>query len=106
MKNRKILIDQLLDSRYDFKLWIPKGGYFIMADISSIEVQQKYYIDENSKERRSKDMAFCVKMVKQSGVSMVPCSSFYQNIKAGQNMIRFAFCKYEDELKEAGKKIK
>jgi hypothetical protein len=38
MKNRKILIDQLLDSRYDFKLWIPKGGYFIMADISSIEV--------------------------------------------------------------------
>jgi hypothetical protein len=34
MKNRKILIDQLLNSKYNFKLWIPKGGYFVMTDIS------------------------------------------------------------------------
>ena len=34
IKNRKLLIDQLLNSRYEFNLWIPKGGYFIMTDIS------------------------------------------------------------------------
>lgn len=38
IKSRNILIDQLLNSRYDFKMWIPKGGYFVMTDISKIEV--------------------------------------------------------------------
>ena len=34
--NRNILIEQLLKCKYDFDLWIPKGGYFVMADISKV----------------------------------------------------------------------
>lgn len=76
-------------------MWIPKGGYFIMTDISNIKVEDKYLIDEKTNEKRNKDMAFCIKMVKEQGVVAIPCSSFYDpaDIKLGENMVRFAFCK-------------
>lgn len=38
-RNRNILMDELLASKFDFDLWIPKGGYFIMADISKTEIK-------------------------------------------------------------------
>jgi aspartate/methionine/tyrosine aminotransferase len=93
--NRSILIDQLLNSRFDLRMWIPKGGYFIMTDISKIPVQEKYMIDEKTQEKRTKDMAFCIQMARELGVVAIPCSSFYdlEDIKLGENMVRFAFCK-------------
>lgn len=45
-KNRNLLLDQLIASKFDFDLWVPKGGYFILADISKVKVQEKYFIDE------------------------------------------------------------
>lgn len=105
--NRKILIDQLLNSRYDLKMWIPKGGYFIMTDISSVNVKESYLIDEKTNEKRTRDMAFCVQMAKELGVVAIPCSSFYdaEDVKLGENMVRFAFCKEESDIIEAGKRI-
>lgn len=38
-KNRNILLDELIASKYDFDMWIPKGGYFVMADISKVNVK-------------------------------------------------------------------
>lgn len=95
IKNKNILTDQLLNSRFDFKMWIPKCGYFIMTDISNIKVEDKYMVDEKTNEKRAKDMAFCIKLVKEAGVVGIPCSSFYDpaDIKLGENMVRFAFCK-------------
>jgi hypothetical protein len=37
-KHRNLLLDELIASKFDFDLWIPKGGYFIMADISRVKV--------------------------------------------------------------------
>ena len=45
-KNRDILLDVLINSKFDFDLWIPKGGYFIMADISKCKIDEKYMKDE------------------------------------------------------------
>lgn len=43
--HRNILLEELINCKYDFDLWIPKGGYFIMADISRIKVLPKYLKD-------------------------------------------------------------
>lgn len=34
MSLRNVLIDQLIASKYDYNLWIPESGYFILTDIS------------------------------------------------------------------------
>ena len=36
IKKRDILIKELLNSKFDFDLWIPEGGHFIVVDISKI----------------------------------------------------------------------
>lgn len=43
--NRNLLLDELINCKYDFDLWIPKGGYFVVADISRIQVMDKYKKD-------------------------------------------------------------
>ena len=46
MKNlRDFLIKELLKAPYDFSLWIPKGGYFVLVDITKVEVMEKYLTD-------------------------------------------------------------
>ncbi len=108
IKHKNMLIDELLKSPFNFKMWIPKGGYFIMTDISEIKVEDKYLVDEKTSEKRPKDMAFCVKLAKEYGVVAISCSAFYdaQDVKLGENMVRFAFCKGEDEILEAGKRMR
>lgn len=105
--HRRLLIDQLANSRFNFKMWIPKGGYFIMTDISSIEVKESHFMDEETQQRRTKDMAFCIQLAKEHGVVAIPCASFYsaEDIELGQNMVRFAFCKSEGDIVEAGKRM-
>lgn len=79
IKNRNLLIDVLLESKYDFKLWVPKGGFFIMADISNVEVNPKYLVDEKTGEKRLKDMAFCIQLAREDGVVAIPCSTFFDS---------------------------
>jgi aspartate/methionine/tyrosine aminotransferase len=64
IRHRSLLIDQLINSRFDLKMWIPKGGYFIMTDISSVQVKESYMVDDKTKEKRTRDMAFCVQLAK------------------------------------------
>ena len=107
IKNRNLLIDALLECKYDFSLWIPKGGFFIMADISKVKVDPKYLIDENTKEEHTKDMAFCIQLAREDGVVAIPCSSFFDlGDKSGENLVRFAFCKEEELILEAARRMK
>lgn len=32
------MIQQLLASKYDFNLWVPEAGFFVLADISNIHI--------------------------------------------------------------------
>ena len=93
-RNRNILLEELLASKFDFDMWIPKGGYFVMADISKAEIQEKYMKDEQGNPR-TKDYAFCIQMAYEEGVVAIPCSPFYskEDSYLGEKYVRFAFCK-------------
>jgi hypothetical protein len=58
---RNLLVKQLLNSNFDFDLWVPKGSHFIIVDISHIEVKEKYKFDENGL-KRTKDYSFAYQL--------------------------------------------
>ena len=73
------LLKVLSESKYNFKIAIPKSGYFILVDISEIEINEKYFsfrLEEGQK-RNPRDLAFCYQMAFEDGVVIVPCSSFF-----------------------------
>jgi len=65
-----------MSSRFDFDLWIPKGGYFVLADISKVDIHQKYMKDQHGNPR-TRDWAFCNQLAYERSVVGVPCTAFY-----------------------------
>jgi len=74
--HRNLLIKELLSTPYDFTLWIPKGGYFVLVDISKVDVLEKYLVDENG-QKRTKDYAFAYQLAYEHKVVCIPVSPFY-----------------------------
>jgi aspartate/methionine/tyrosine aminotransferase len=107
ISHRDILIHELLASKFDFDLWIPKGGYFIICDISKVDVMEKYFVDEHGN-RRTKDYAFAYQLAYENRVVCIPCSPFYDkaNEDLGSKYVRFAFCKDEELIREVGRRLK
>jgi aspartate/methionine/tyrosine aminotransferase len=75
-----------------FQCYLPRGAYYVMTDIRSFG-----YAD---------DVAFTRYLVSEIGVAAVPGSSFYHNPRDGAQQVRFAFCKREDTLDEAAKRLR
>lgn len=96
VKNRNLLLSELVKCKFDFDLWIPKGGYFVMADISRVKVNEKYFKDDQGNDR-TKDYAFAIQLAYENGVVVIPCSPFYdvKDKHLGEKYVRFAFCKDE-----------
>lgn len=84
-KRRDLIVDGL--ARIGFDVYPPAGTYFVLADHSPFGFED--------------DMAFCRHLVEHCGVAAIPPSSFYHNREHGQSLVRFSFCKTEDELREA-----
>ena len=70
-----------------FKVFKPRGAYYIMTDISSFGF--------------SDDVAFAKFLVEKVGVAVVPGSSFYNDARDGGSQVRFTFCKKETTLAAA-----
>jgi aminotransferase len=51
------------------------------------------------------DVAFTQYLVKEIGVAAVPGSSFYNDPRDGARQVRFAFCKREETLDEAARRL-
>jgi aminotransferase len=51
------------------------------------------------------DLAFTRHLVREIGVAAVPGSSFYRDPKPGSQQLRFAFCKREETLDEAIRRL-
>jgi aminotransferase len=51
------------------------------------------------------DVAFARYLVKDVGVAAVPGSSFYQDGAKGRTKLRFCFCKRDDTLAEADRRL-
>jgi aspartate/methionine/tyrosine aminotransferase len=75
-----------------FRCFLPRGAYYVMTDISGFG-----YAD---------DLAFTKYLVREIGVAAVPGSSFYRDPKEGAQKVRFAFCKRDETLDEAAKRLK
>jgi N-succinyldiaminopimelate aminotransferase len=71
-----------------FEVYRPDGTYFITTDIAPLGEKDA--------------MAFCLALPDRAGVVAIPSAVFYDdNPEAGRTMVRFAFCKRPEVLREA-----
>src|SRR5947208_324622 len=88
-KRRDALVDIL--ERHHFTCYKPAGAYYIMTDISAFGFGD--------------DVEFARYLVKEVGVAAVPGSSFYKNAARGRTKLRFCFCKQDETLREADRRM-
>lgn len=67
---------------------------------------EKYLKDEHGNPR-TKDYAFAYQLAYENKVVCIPCSPFYDkaNEELGSKYVRFAFCKDEETIKEAARRL-
>lgn len=73
-----------------FGLEMPEGAYYVMVDIGR-------FADD--------DEAFAKRLVRELGVASVPGSSFFRDKERGKKAVRFCFCKRDETLDEALKRL-
>jgi aspartate/methionine/tyrosine aminotransferase len=88
-KRRDKLVPVLTEA--GFRCYRPRGAYYVMTNISTFG-----YPD---------DLAFVKYLVKEIGVAAVPGSSFYRDPRDGAQQVRFAFCKKDETLDEAARRL-
>jgi N-succinyldiaminopimelate aminotransferase len=81
--------DQLCDGLREigFEVFVPAGTYFATVDIASIGEDD--------------GRAFCLGLPERCGVVAVPNVVFYDDVAAGRNLVRFAFCKRPEVIADA-----
>jgi len=88
-ERRDVLLDIL--ERHHFTCYKPYGAYYVMTDISTFGFPD--------------DVEFARYLVKDVGVAAVPGSSFYKTPGAGRTKLRFCFCKKDETLAEADRRL-
>lgn len=84
-RRRDLLVDGLL--RAGFEVARPAGTYFVLADHGRFGFAD--------------DRAFCRWLVESVGVAAIPPGSFYSDPQDARRLVRFAFCKREETLRDA-----
>jgi N-succinyldiaminopimelate aminotransferase len=86
-RKRDLLADAL--ARLGFEVFRPSGTYFITTDIKPLGERD--------------GMEFCLTLPQRCGVVAVPNAVFYQDAAkgGGRSLVRFAFCKRDEVLREA-----
>jgi aminotransferase len=88
-RRRDLMVEALRTA--GFRCISPAGAYYILADFSDIS-------DEA-------DTLFAKDLARNVGVASVPGSSFFANPADGHTLVRFAFCKSESLLQQAGARL-
>ncbi|TNN28033.1 Kynurenine--oxoglutarate transaminase 1 [Liparis tanakae] len=78
---------------------MPEGGYFMIADISSVTVD----FNDQSSEDEPNDFRFVKWLTKEKGLATIPVSAFYspEHRREFDNYIRFCFIKEDATLNAA-----
>ncbi len=84
-RKRDILSDGLAEA--GFQVFRPSGTYFVTTDITALGEKD--------------GLAFCLGLPERCGVVAVPNSVFYDDKEAGRSLVRFAFCKQDEVLRDA-----
>jgi len=75
-----------------FRCTPPEGAYYILADFSAVSDV-------------ADDTDFAVWLSREVGVTPVPGSSFFRDGGGGRSLARFVFCKTDDVLAEAARRL-
>ena len=70
---------------------VPRGTYFVIADAAPLGATDA--------------LAFCHELPARAGVVGVPVSVFHDDVEAARTLVRFAFCKQDDVLDEASRRL-
>jgi len=89
-RRRDLLVEALLAA--GFRCRAPQGAYYVLADYSELSDLD--------------DLTFARELVAGPGVATVPASSFHAKADPKRRLIRFAFCKTDDVLEEAGRRLR
>jgi len=86
-----------------------QGGFFLMADTSDLTVPTKYLEETTAAAPNgvTRDWALCRWLAYEAGVIAIPVSPFFSppNKHLAANYVRFAFCKSDETLQEACRRI-
>jgi aspartate/methionine/tyrosine aminotransferase len=85
-RDKRNLLAEGLD-RIGFRVFVPQGTYFLMADHSRFGLGD--------------DIAFVHHLIDHHGVAAIPPGAFYHDRSEARDLVRFAFCKDEATLQEA-----
>ncbi len=88
-ERRDFLLDMLQQA--GFRCCLPKGAYYLMADIGSF--------------RFPTDTDFNLFLAEKIGIIAVPGSSFFRKPEDGHHLLRFCFCKQRATLEEARQRL-
>src|SRR4051812_1497081 len=94
---RDVLYGALIDS--GFACTPPEGAYYILADFSALA-------RPHGSTQPLSDGEFAVWLSREIGVTPVPGSSFFREGEAGHTLVRFVFCKTDDILLEAARRLR
>ncbi len=86
---RDLLVTGLADIGFDCAA--PRGAYYVLADAKGLGITD--------------DAAFARRLVEEIRVGCVPGSSFYSEPERGRSIVRFSFCKREETLREALRRL-
>ncbi|MCC7072219.1 MAG: aminotransferase class I/II-fold pyridoxal phosphate-dependent enzyme [Deltaproteobacteria bacterium] len=76
-----------------FSPYVPEGTYFVLCDLRGLS-------DED-------DVSFARRLIDEAGVAAIPPSVFYADARdEGRRLLRFAFCKREQTLDEAARRLR
>lgn len=89
-ERREILVQALQAA--GFRCSAPEGAYYVMADYSELG--------------DIPDHAFARTLARDAGVAAVPGSSFFRDEASDRRILRFAFCKRAETLREAGERLR
>lgn len=89
-ERREVLVSALQEA--GFRCTRPQGAYYVLVDFSELS-------DED-------DTTFSKRLAREAGVAPVPGSSFFSVPERGRNLVRFAFCKRVETLREAGERLR
>ena len=92
---RDLLHSALIET--GFRCSPPEGAYYILADFSGVS-------DALGSGAQPSDTEFAVWLSREIGVTPVPGSSFFSQ-GGGRNLVRFVFCKTDDILLEATRRL-
>ncbi len=88
-RRRDLLVGALRTA--GFRCVPPEGAYYVLADYSALSDDE--------------DAAFARALVTERGVAAVPGSSFFARPDPARRLVRFAFCKTDDVLAEAARRL-